>query len=538
MKPENQPNDLNKDLDIIIVGAGAAGAAAAWRLAAGGLKVACLERGDWQKDGDFPANETDWEIKRQTCWSPNPTQRRLTFDLQIDAEDSEIKPLMYSAVGGSTIMWSCHFPRFHPSDFCTRTMDGVGEDWPISYQDLLPYYQLNEKMMGVSGLSGNTAYPIDAPHRLPPLPLSEGAKRIANAFNELGWSWWPAEMAVNSQPYGSERGQCNHCGPCELNCPHKAKASTDITYWPLAIKAGARLFTKTRVTKILTDPSNLVSGVLYLDRTGKEERLLAPRVLLACNAVGSARLLKLSADKTQHKGLANKSSLVGKNLMLHPLARVSGLFEDLVEGHKGISAGSFVSHHFYETDGKRDFKRGFKMQALGTHGPALTASGSAGRRIAWGNNHHNDFLRHFGHVYSLSICSDDMPDLANQVVLSETNIADDGLPAARMIYKTPVSAKKALKMGMKMAKKALLQAGCYEIFDNPSLPEAGFHLMGTARMGNNPEKSVLNKWCETHDVQGLFVIDGSAFVTAAAVNPTNTIQAIALRTADYLIAKK
>ena len=131
-----------------------------------------------------------------------------------------------------------------------------------------------------------------------------------------------------------------------------------------------------------------------------------------------------------------------------------------------------------------------------------------------------------------------MPDLANQVVLSETNIADDGLPAARMIYKTPVSAKKALKMGMKMAKKALLQAGCYEIFDNPSLPEAGFHLMGTARMGNNPEKSVLSKWCETHDVQGLFVIDGSAFVTAAAVNPTNTIQALALRTADYLLTKK
>ena len=204
----------------------------------------------------------------------------------------------------------------------------------------------------------------------------------------------------------------------------------------------------------------------------------------------------------------------------------------------GISAGSFVSHHFYETDGTRNFKRGFKMQALGTHGPAMTASGSMGRRIVWGNNHHNDFLRHFGHVYSLSICSDDMPDLANQVALSERITADDGLPAARMIYKIPFSAKKALKFGMKMAKKALLRAGCYETFANPTLPEAGFHLMGTARMGNSPEKSVVNKWCEAHDVQGLFVIDGSAFVTAAAVNPTNTIQALALRTADYLLAKK
>ena len=137
------------DADVIIVGAGAAGAAAAWRLSAGGLQTVCLERGDWQQREDMPATSDDWEILRQTNWHPSPAQRKLPFDLEIDAQESMIKPLACATVGGSTIMWSCHFPRFHPSDFCTQTLDGVGDDWPITYDDLLPYYKLNEKMMGV-----------------------------------------------------------------------------------------------------------------------------------------------------------------------------------------------------------------------------------------------------------------------------------------------------------------------------------------------------------------------------------------------------
>lgn len=524
------------NLDVIIVGAGAAGAAAAWRLAAGGLKTACLERGGWQSENDFPAQADDWEIIRQTRWSPSPAQRRLPFDLEIDAKDSMIKPLACAAVGGSTIMWSCHFPRFHPSDFCTQTLDEVGDDWPISYDDLLAYYQLNEKMMGVSGLAGNPAYPDDRPLRLAPLPLSEGAGRIARAFNRLGWSWWPAELAVNSEAYGLGRGQCNHCGPCELNCPHKAKASTDIVYWPLALQEGAQLLVRVRVTAIMTNSQGAACGVIYLDDRGIEYQLKAPRIILAGNAIGSARLLHLSASRAHPNGLANRSGLVGKRLMLHPLARVTGLFDEPVDGHKGISAGSFVSHHFYETDVRRGFKRGFKLQALGTQGPALTASGALGKRIAWGADHHADFQRHFGHAYSLSVCSDDMPQESNQIGLSDRLTADDGLPAARMVYKIPEQARQALDLGMVLAERALKEAGCHDSFSTSFLPETGFHLMGTARMGDDPESSVLDSWCEAHDVPGLYVVDGASFVTAAAVNPTNTIQALALRTADHILA--
>jgi len=521
---------------VIIVGAGAAGSAAAWRLSVGGMRVLCLERGNWQEENSFPGTKDDWEILRQTEWSPNPNQRRQLFDLEIDSENSDIKPLACAAVGGSTIMWSCHFPRFHPSDFCTQTLDQVGDDWPIRYEQLLPYYRLNERMMGVSGLTGNPAYPDDSPLRLRPIPLSEGGRRIAVAFNALGWSWWPADLAINSEPYGNKRGACTNCGPCELNCPQKAKATTDVVYWPLAITAGAKLLTGARVTRVETDSSGAASGVVYLDEAGRSHRIRAKRVMLAGNGIGTARLLHLSYQKSHQNGLANSSGLVGKRLMLHPLARVTGLFHEAISGHKGITAGSFVSHYFYETDPKRGFRRGFKLQAIGTQGPAMVASGSMGKPITWGVNHHSEFLRHFDRGYSISVCSDDMPQESNQVTLSSKLKADDGLPAAGISYRTPQEAKKALAMGVDKAKQALAQAGCYETIENHSLPEAGFHLMGTTRMGNDRESSVVNQWGETHDVRGLFVIDGSVFVTAAAVNPTNTIQAIALRAADHILS--
>lgn len=526
--------------DVIIVGAGAAGAAASYRLANAGMRVTCIEQGDWQSEDNLPATQDDWEILRQTCWNPNPNVRRRVFDNPIDDRDSSIKPLTFNGVGGSTIMWSCHFPRLHPSDFACYSLDGVGDDWPLTYDDLAPYYALNEKIMGVSGLKGNPAYPSDNSPRLPAVPLSRGAERIAKAFNRMGWSWWPADLAINSTPYGKarnneDRGSCVNCGPCELNCPQKAKASADIVYWPLALRHGAQLIVRAKVIKVITKDNGSVAGVIYRDEAGATHRLLGSVVMLAANAVGSARLLLLSANRSNPKGLSNSSGLLGKRLMLHPLARVTGLFPEPIDGHKGITAGSFVSHHFYETDVNRGFFRGFKMQAMGTPGPVMTANGGLGRSIQWGLNHHSDFQRHFSHAYSISICSDDMPEERNRVILSDEMTEDDGLPVAKMIYKRPFAAQQALNFGRQKATQVLQEAGCYEVIQIPEILDSGFHLMGTARMGNNPENSVLDKWCESHDVRGLFIIDGSAFVTAAAVNPTNTIQALALRAADRVV---
>ncbi|EPX85100.1 GMC family oxidoreductase [Salipiger mucosus] len=517
--------------DVLVVGAGAAGAAAAWRLARHGFRVTVLERGRWVDPADSPASSPDWEVIRQTGWNPNPNIRKGPDDEPVDDAESEIKPLYFNGVGGSTVMWSCHFPRFHPSDFCTRSLDGVGDDWPVSYAELAPYYHENEAIMGVAGVPGHPAYPPHDAPRLPPVGLSPGARRVAEAFNRKGWSWWSGEIAINTGPAGPNAGRCNGCGPCELHCPRRAKSATDLNYLPAAIALGAKVITGARVTEVLTGAGGAACGVAWLDDEGLRHRHMAPVVVLAANGIQTPRLLLASGDGA---GLANRSGLVGRRLMLHPMARVTGIFDEVVEGHRGIAAGPVVSHHFYETDEARPFKRGFKLQVMGTVGPALTANGALGRRMPWGGAHHAAFARQFGHAVSLSVCSDDMPDEANRIVLSDRIAGSDGLPAAKMVYRVPEAAKAALAHGRARAREVLEEAGARDFIEMESIPQAGFHLMGTARMGEDPETSVLDRWSEAHDVAGLFVADGSAFVTAAAVNPTNTLQALALRLADRI----
>lgn len=523
------------DSDILIVGAGASGAAAAWRLSGRGLRVTCLERGGWVDPESSPSSQPDWELIRQHGWHPNPNVRRLPADDLIDDAESAIKPLCFSGVGGSTVMWSCHMPRFHPSDFCTQTLDGVGDDWPLSYANLAPYYDLNEAMMGVAGLRGHPAYPPTRADRLPPVGLAPGARRIAEAFNRLGWSWWPAEVAINTGAPTEGRGSCNHCGPCELHCPRRAKGAVDLTYWPAALDRGVRLVTGARVIEVLTGSEGQARGVVWIDETGGTRRHMAPVVILAGNGIGTPRLLLLSASKAHPAGLANRSGLVGRRLMLHPLGRVTGLFDRPTGGHLGITAGGLVSHQFYETDPARGFARGVKLQGLGTHGPALTALGSLGARVPWGRAHHARFREVFGHAYSLSICAEDMPDTENRIDLSDRLTGADGLPAARMRYHVPAEARRALDFGRDRAREALTEAGAHAFIEMETVPDAGFHLMGTARMGDDPETSVVDRWGQAHDVPGLFIVDGSVFVTGAAVNPTNTLQALALRTADHVL---
>ena len=190
--------------------------------------------------------------------------------------------------------------------------------------------------------------------------------------------------------------------------------------------------------------------------------------------------------------------------------------------------------NYYETDLARGFRRGVKPQTLGTHGPALTALGSLGWRVHWGRGHHTTFAGMFNHAYSLSICAEDAPEPGNRVTLSDRLTGSDGLPAAKMVYRIPAEARQALDFGRTRAREILGEAGARDFIEMETVPEAGFHLMGTARMGEDRETSVLDRWGEAHDLPGLFVTDGSAFVTAAAAYPTNTLQALALRTAVHI----
>ena len=518
----------------MIIGAGASGAAAAWSLGKAGFKVVILEQGDWVDYAEAPAAKDTWEVIRQRDWNPNPNFRINAADYPVNVDDTPIHPLMYNAVGGSTIMWSCHNPRFRPSDFKVQSLDGVGADWPISYEDLAPFYELNDRMSGVSGLAGDPAFPEREPRPMPPIPLGKGPEKIAKACNALGWHWWPADIQINATPYGDGRGECNHCGPCELGCPFGAKGSTDFTYVPLAQKYDVEMVTGARVFEIETDHDGRATGAAYFDRNGETRRVRADVVIIAANGIGTPRLMLMSQSRAHPNGLANSSDALGRHLMFHPVAVVTGLFDDPLDGYRGITACSIASQEFYETDPDRDFVRGYMIQMLRHHGPLLTALQSYGVPIGWGKDHHRRFVEVFNHTVAAGVVAEDLPNPDNRVTLDPELTDTSGLPAPKVAYQYDDNAKKMVAHGIARSEELMRTAGAKEVHVIPEVQQAGFHLMGTARIGDNRANSVVNGWGQTHDVENLFVIDGSVFASAAAVNPTSTIQAFALRAAAHI----
>ncbi len=520
-------------VDVLVVGAGASGAAFSWSLAEGGIGVMCLEQGAWKNPMAYPSLSDDWETHRSTDFNPDPNFRRLPEDYPINDSESPIAPLMYNAVGGSTIHWSAHFPRLHPSDFRVGSLDGVADDWPVTYEELEPYFDLNDRMMGVAGVVGDTAYPAKSDRQTPPIPLGKLGETMARGFEKLGWHWWPSDSAILTRPYDG-RSACNNCGPCEIGCPLGAKASTDVTYWPKAISRGVILKTNCRVRQVTVGSDGRATGVIYYDEHGRVQEQKARVVVMACNGVGTPRLLLNSRSGLFPDGLANSTGLVGKNLMFHPYAMVTGIFNEVLDGYKGPSAASIMSSQFYETDLSRGFVRGVAFQVIRSSGPVTTAVGFAGApKVPWGADHHREFSDRFGRTITIAVIGEDLPEPHNHVTLDDTLADGDGIPAPKVTYRMSENSLKMMDFGIARASEALDAAGAHKVMVNPLLRPAGWHLLGTARMGAHDGNSVVDGNGRSHDVTNLFVVDGSVFVTAGAVNPTSTIQAVALRIADY-----
>lgn len=504
----------------MIVGAGASGAAAALVLAEAGLRVVCLEQGGWLDQRAAPSLGPHWEAALQTAFHPNPNIRRLPSDYPVAEDDTPIRPALYTGVGGSTLRWGAHFPRMRPADFRARTLDGVAEDWPLSYAELEPFYDQVDTITGVAGLHGDPANPPRCAPRLPPLPLGPGPARLAAAFDRLGWHWWPSDAAVLTAPQDG-REACNNCGPCGVGCPRHARASADIAWWPRALVAGAELRTGARVLRV--EPGRVV-----YHRDGERRTQPARAVVMAASGLGTPRLLLAS-------GLGGWAT--GRHLMHHPTAIVTGLFEDRLDGHKGPFACALYSQEFIKDDAARDFRRGYQLQALRGGGPVQTALGGYMARVPWGRTHHASFEATFGHSVSLTVTAEDLPDPENRVTLDERIADSDGLPAPRLHYRLDGNARAMLDHGIARASEALREAGACRVVVNPLAAAAGFHFLGTARMGTDKRASVVDAACRLHDAPEIVVVDGGVFVTSGAVNPTPTIQALALRAVTLLAAR-
>jgi choline dehydrogenase-like flavoprotein len=522
--------------DAVVIGSGPSGSIVTHTLATNGFRVVCLEQGDWVNPSDFPANYPEWELLCQHQWHHDPNVRSLPSDYPLDVSESDMSPVMFNAVGGSSIYYGAEWPRLLPSDFRVRSVDGVADDWPIDYEELKPYHDEVDRFIGVAGVDGDPAYPKGLTYPMPPHPLGKSGRRGAQGANALGWHWWPGTNAIATHKHKTLE-PCARVGTCEWGCPEGAKASFDLIYMPQAMKAGAKLVTGARVRKILTNGSGLATGVEWIDRDGVQHVQSSDVVVLCANGIGTARLLLLSASAEHPDGLANSSGLVGRNLMLHPNCAVFGFYDEDLDAWRGPAGQLIHSLEFYETRPEHDFVRGAKMHIVPTPGPlfAVQTHLPLAYEAVWGKPF-IDIARTHARGFVWAANTEDLPDECNRVELDESLVDSDGIPAPKIRYRISENTRRILRFTVDRMRELHEAAGAVETFDAELLIDQPGHLLGTARMGNDPATSVVDSYGRAHDVSNLFVADGSLMVTSGSANPTCPISALALRVGKHIVA--
>jgi choline dehydrogenase-like flavoprotein len=522
-------------VDVVIVGSGASGAVAAKYLALAGYSVVCLEQGRWMSPSEYPGSKIEFELLANGSQSADPNVRRMPSDYPLEISASDVTPIMYNAVGGSTIHFCAQWSRMRPADFRMRSLHGFGDDWPLSYEELVPYYNQVNHDFGISGTPGDPLYPgLEAPPQ-PGLPIGKIGRTAAIGMNKLGWHWWPAHHDIPSEDTAN-RPSCKRRGVCMWGCPEGAKGSTDLTLWPDAIKAGARVVTGARVREIATDAEGRATGAIYIDRDGAEQFQPARAVIMCANGVGTPRILLMSTSARFPDGLANSSGLVGRRLMLHPYMSVLGIYEEHLDAWVGPWGTQLLSLQFADHDESRGFPGGAQWDVMPLTGPMFTLERFADRPYAsrFGTSMHEIVRRTLGHAFDWGIGIEDLPVEHNRVTVDDQLTDTDGIPAPKIHFRIDDASRANLQFQLARAREAHEAAGAVETLVT-DWSQWGWHLLGTCTMGDDPATSVVNRYGQAHDVPNLFVFDGSIFPTSGPQPPTATIAALALRNTANLI---
>jgi len=407
------------------------------------------------------------------------------------------------------------------------TRDGVGADWPISYSDLKPYYELLEREMPVAGPA---YYPWGDPHGYPfgPHPMGGVGNTLIDGCSKLGIrvsAGGPVAILSGSR---ADRPHCIYRGFCIQGCKVGAKASTLITHVPDAIARGAEIRDRCMVSRIEYDrKTNRVTGVSYIDREGREHFQRAKSVIVSGYAIETPRLLLNSACDGYEQGLANSSGVLGRYLMAQAGSVILGRFENLVRMYKAPPAHA-LTEEFYETDPRRDFARGFAVQTVATLPIAFGKQMMAARgNWGWGLRR---VMMDYNHWSAFGLLGEILPWADNRVTLAKEK-DQFGLPVAHVTFSLHDNDRKLMRFGTRKTEEIMRAAGAQEV-----VHEARYaHLVGGARMGSDPASSVVDAFGRSHDIANLFVCDGSILPTQGSANPGLTIQALAARTGDYLI---
>ena len=505
------------EVDVVIVGVGSAGGVLIQRLARAGFRVVGFDAGPfWDVERDWVSDEAG---SHKLYWTD---QRIIGGSTPIALGENNSG----RGVGGGSVHWAGFAPRLHPSDFRVYSEDGVGVDWPMSYWDLKPYYELLEREMPVSGPA---YFPWGDPHGYPygPHPIGGTGATLVRGCTKLGIRVSiGGPVAINAGSHG-DRPHCIYRGFCIQGCKVGAKQSTLYSHVPDAIEHGAEIRDNCMVFRV-NMKDGLTTGVSYFDAAGKEREQKARLVIVSGYAIETPRLLLNSACPGFENGLANSSGTLGKYLMVQAGNVVLGRYAEPVRMYKAPPAHA-MTEEFYETDPQRDFARGFAIQTVGPL-PIAFSKQLIAAKGAWGWGLRRGMMD-YNHWSAIALLGELLPWADNTVTL-HTEVKDrHGLPVAHVRYNLHDNDKKLAEYGRKVVEQVQWAAGAEEV-----VQEARFaHLVGAARMGSDPRSSVTTSFGRTHDVPNLFICDGSLFPTQGSANPGLTIQSLAARTADYLI---
>ena len=539
-----------KRVNAVVVGAGAAGGIVAKELAVAGLSVVLMERGKWYTANN--CRKDDLRNQRTTvlgnAFGPedegNP---RVWVDAKGTAHIALPSEGNYSnnaaCVGGGTLSYGAQAWRYMPQDFRMRSTYGVPagsslEDWPISYDNLEPFYEKAEYEIGISGDYSGT--PFHGPRRrrlpMPPLPPNREFEILEPAARRLGLHPFHIPMARNSVPYNG-RGPCMRCRWCVgFACEVDAKNGSQNTVIPTALNTGnCELRTECMVSKILTDDRGRALGVSYFDSSGHLQQQLCDLVVISGCATETARLLLNSKSRLFPNGLGNRYDQVGRHLQGHYYTGAVGFFDFDTYDDVGPGASISIMDYNHGTPGlcgggmlANEFIR------LPIHSvdrlPANTPRWGAGHKQAMRNWHRRTIV--------IMGPTQQIPTAEARVTVDPTVKDKWGLPVVCISGNVHPHTFEIGEVQARRAEAWLKEAGAIStslMAGRPELVQAGQHQAGTCRMGNDPKGSVVNRNCQIHDVDNLFVIDSSVHVTNGGFNPVLTIMAVAYLASDALV---
>ena len=513
-----------------------------------GFRVVALQRGPYLRAKDFVSDD---ELGTARLFSPDQLETWRP-DASSPTERGRFNYVAH-CVGGTMTIWGAWNWRFRPDEFKVLSTEGPVPgaslaDWPIDYDELEPYYERAEWDYGVSGDASANRFgpPRKRGYPNPPVPDRTSSRRFALGATRLGYHPFPTPMAINSRPYG-DRPASLLGGACSgYGCPMNAKGTSLSVAIPKAEATGLLdLRPNSLAFEITLGRYGQARSVRYLDQASRAEReVFARHIVVAGNAIGTPHLLLSSMSGPFPHGLANSSGLVGRNLMFHMVVQASYVIETPAHSYMGFETHQAIDD-LHPSDPDRGFVRGgVVIEANFPHKQPLSFAinghlGYGGRR--WGAEF-KEYLRKFPRVAGVAALLEDLPMESNRVDLNPWVTDEYGLPAPRITHRQHPNDLAMAAWYEKRLAEIAEAAGAQEIWipitvtaDRPM--RGGSHLMGTCRMGNDPERSVVDRWCRSHDVPNLWIVDGSVFPTSAGYNPTLTILANAYRVADHFVTE-